>query len=69
LGNIGNGKDFATLLKNPLTGDDPGYEYAQPPEGTTVGQAVPIIYQLRGGKRDSSLAVGYANGSVDVPKP
>jgi hypothetical protein len=64
---IGNGKDFATLTKNPLTGDSPGYEYVKPPEGTKPSEHVVILYQLRAGKRDSSLSVGYANGAVETP--
>ena len=58
---------FRELLKNPVTGDDPGYEYVKP-EGKLDGPGFDsqqvILYQLRDGKRDTSLKVGYADGSV-----
>lgn len=67
IGVIGNGKDYAALIRNPLTGDDPGYEYVKPGaegnESTTI-----VLYQLRNGKRDTSLPVAYANGSVAEAK-
>ena len=63
LGVIGNGKDFATLTKNPLTGDDPGYEYAKPANPAASSTAI-LLYQLNRGKRDSSLPVAFADGSV-----
>ena len=44
-----------------MTGDNPGYEYVKPADNSA--DAV-ILYQLRGGKRDLSLAVAYADGSV-----
>ena len=54
---------------NPLTGDTPGYEYVAPTEFNESGYPVDtentvVIYQLRNGQRDTSLPVGYANGSV-----
>lgn len=64
---IGDGKDYAELLKNPYTGDDPGYEYEKPADAHAIE-----LYQLRGGKRDLSLPVCYADGSVrekDSPGP
>jgi len=39
LGPIGGGKDYATLLRNPLTGDDPGYEYVTPPASRRASAA------------------------------
>jgi hypothetical protein len=63
LGPIGHGKDYATLTANPLTGDNPGYEYVKPkddaPSATTI-----VLYQLRGGKRDETLKVAFKDGSV-----
>ena len=52
------------LITNPVTGDKPGYEYVKP--AADSANAV-ILYQLRGGKRDLSLAVGHADGSVSHP--
>ena len=65
---VGGASVFAKLMKNPLTGDDPGYEYVRPKgrhsdPGFHASQQV-ILYQLRGGNRDTSLKVGYADGSV-----
>ncbi|MGA2065057.1 MAG: hypothetical protein ABSG86_08810 [Thermoguttaceae bacterium] len=63
LGPIGHGKDYAALTANPLTGDNPGYEYVKPkddaPSATTI-----MLYQLRGGKRDETLKVAFKDGSV-----
>ncbi len=61
MGVIGKGKDFAALMANPLTGDNPGYEYVKPKDG---GTAPVVLYQLRGGKRDESLPVAFRDGSV-----
>ena len=59
---------FVQRLKNPVTGDDPGYEYVPLPSGYTLGDKHPrtviVIYQLRNGKRDNSLPVGYLDKSV-----
>jgi hypothetical protein len=60
-GVVGMGKDFATLIANPLTGDNPGYEYVKPKD---KGLNNIVLYQLRGGKRDNTLSVAYADGSV-----
>jgi hypothetical protein len=51
--------NFDQLIKNPVTGDNPGYELAQP----TVERHV-TMYQLRNGKRDTALDVLYVDGSV-----
>ena len=53
--------DFATVTKNPVTRDDPGYEYVKP---TGDDPRTVILYQLSIGKRDTTLPVGYADGSV-----
>lgn len=55
------------LMTNPVTGDDPGYEYVkpQPDSDGNVEPRTIILYQLRGGSRvedPDELAVGYANG-------
>jgi len=55
------------VMTNPATGDNPGYEYVKPKGNWSAsdfdGEQV-ILYQLRDGKRDTSLKVGYADGSV-----
>ena len=61
MGVIGKGKDFAALMANPLTGDNPGCEYVKPKDG---GTAPVMLYQLRGGTRDESLPVAFRDGSV-----
>lgn len=64
LGVIGKGKDFAALTTNPLTGDNPGYEYVKPPADVKSSAATIVLYQLRGGKRDATLPVAFLDGSV-----
>ena len=59
---VGGKEELARLMKNPLTGDDPGYEYAKPADPKTSN--TPVLYQLRGGQRDLGALVGYADGSV-----
>jgi len=61
IGVIGNGKDFATLIQNSLTGDNPGYDYVKLNGSDTSGV---VLYQLKGGVRDTSLPAAYADGSV-----
>ena len=57
--------DLDVLLVNPVTMDDPGYEFVKPPVGEGVSWSETIIlYQLRNGARDTSLPVGFADGSV-----
>ena len=54
-------------MKNPLTGDDPGYEYVKPngnANDSDFDSQQVILYQLRAGAQDDSLKVGYADGSV-----
>jgi hypothetical protein len=46
---------------NPITGDDPGYEYVKPAK---YDLDTVVIYQLRYGERDTSLPVAFADGSV-----
>lgn len=61
---IGGDKDFASIVKNPITGDDTGYEYVQPPETPESYASTVVLYQLRDGKRDETLSVAYLDGSV-----
>ena len=58
-----------TLLHNPLTDAQPGYDYVKPPETMTPakGGNTIALYQLRKGKRDKKLNVGYLDGSVREP--
>lgn len=60
--------DLGQLLANPVTGDDPGYEYVKPagPVEVIDPSRTVILYQLRGGQRDLSLSVGYADTSVQA---
>jgi len=54
-------------MKNPLTGDDPGYLYVKPPAGvleSSLVQRVVMLYQLRDGQKAEDLPVGYAAGST-----
>ena len=54
---------LAALMVNPVTGDNPGYEYVKPEDDEPSPEVV-WIYQLRNGSRDMSLPMGYADGSV-----
>lgn len=54
---------FAELMHNPITGDEPGYEYVSPPTDADPETTV-ILYQLRDGQRDAELRVGFASGRV-----
>ena len=49
-------------LTNPLTGENPGYEYVKP-EGDVTPKTI-VLYHLRDGQRAEDLPVGYADGSV-----
>ena len=52
-------EDIDSAMTNPLTGDSPGYEYVKPSDEKpeTV-----VLYQLRGGQRDTSLTATRADG-------
>jgi hypothetical protein len=63
LPDFSNGKDYAALIANPVTGDNPGYEYVKPKDDAP-GRTTIMLYQLRGGKRDESLPVAFMDGSV-----
>lgn len=54
---------FHEIIVNPHTGDDPGYELANPGGAYTGGHEA-MIYQLREGERDASLRVAYQDGSI-----
>lgn len=54
---------FDVLMRNPITGDNPGYEYVPPPENADLETTV-ILYQLQNGQRATDLRVGYADGHV-----
>ena len=60
-------KKLAELLKNPHTGDNPGYEYVKPTTARPDPKTI-LVYQLRDGKRDMSLPVVYADGKTGVHK-
>jgi hypothetical protein len=52
--------NYDQLIENPLTGDNPGYELVANPAGRN-----PVwMYQIRQGKRDESLDVLFADGTV-----
>ena len=54
---------FEQLMKNPVTGSDPGYEYVKPEDGADLKTTL-ILYQLRNGQRATDLKVGYADNRV-----
>jgi len=60
-------EELQQALHNPVTGQQPGYEYVKPPDwvrNTPLAERVVILYQLREGQRAHDLPVGYANGQV-----
>ena len=57
------GLDFEETVHNSFTGDRPGFEYVKPPNNCDPAITV-ILYQLREGQRDTSLSIGFADGSV-----
>ena len=60
------GDEYDDVMTNPVTGDTPGYEYVKPTSDDLekgLSKTV-VLYQLRDGKRDESLDVFYATGSV-----
>ncbi len=63
---VGGDAKLKELLVNPLTGENPGYEYVKPDDAYEKKHLAPILYQLRGGKRDESLKVGHADGMVGI---
>jgi hypothetical protein len=62
------GFELREMIHNSITGDIPGFEYVKPTGNSDPATTV-ILYQLRDGRRDTSLSVGYADGSVrEVPR-
>ena len=55
-------------LLNPITGDDPGYEYVKPPgDITSVHDSTTVLlYQLRDGEHDLGLDVCYRDHYVSL---
>lgn len=52
--------NYDQMIENPLTGDNPGYELVANPTGRN-----PVwMYQIRQGKRDETLDVLFADGTV-----
>ena len=54
------------VFENPVTGDNPGYEYVKPSgslEEIKSAETI-VLYQLRNGQRDASLAAAYLDGQV-----
>ncbi len=54
------------VFENPLTGDNPGYEYVKPPaplEEINAAETI-VLHQLRDGQRDRQLACAYLDGQV-----
>ena len=60
-------KPYDTLIENPFTGDNPGYEYVKPADGAAITETI-VLYQLEGGSRVTQGKVAYLDGSVrDAP--
>jgi len=67
-------EDFDALMTNPITGDNPGYQYFPPDntgaeesdenEGEGEENAQVVIVQLRNGKPDNTLRKLYSDGWV-----
>jgi len=55
--------NFEELMLNPVTGENPGYEYVQPSPDSDPETTV-LLYQLRDGQRDLNLEVCFADISV-----
>lgn len=67
----GEGGSFDRIMKNPLTGEFPGYEYVKPTTGylEVDPETVILLYQIRDGSQAKDLAVGYASGSIRDIRP
>jgi hypothetical protein len=66
---VGGGESFDRVIANPLTGDNPGYEYVKPPEDTPLTADPIIIYQLRNGQRDTRLTAFALDGTARSAEP
>lgn len=63
---VGGDDAYQKLITNPVTGDNPGYEYIKPkgrPGDDNYEHRQLILYQLNKGKRDQNLKAGYSDGS------
>ena len=63
---VGGEEAYQELITNPVTGDNPGYEYVKPaghPSDQDFDHHQVILRQLNGGQRDPNLEVGYSDGS------
>ncbi len=56
---------FEEMFENPLTGDNPGFEYVKPVNPTPD---TPVIYMLKDGERQTDAKIGYFNGSIRKPE-
>ncbi|MGI9445601.1 MAG: protein kinase domain-containing protein, partial [Rubripirellula sp.] len=55
-----------SVFENPLTGDNPGYDYVKPTaplENITAAETI-VLYQLHNGQRDRQLCCAYLDGEV-----
>jgi hypothetical protein len=60
-------KSYDTLIENPFTGDNPGYEYVKPADDASISDTI-VLYQLKDGSRVTQGKVAYLDGSVrDAP--
>lgn len=65
---VGGEESYQKLITNPVTGDNPGYEYVKPtgkPDDPDYDYHQIILYQLNKGKRDPNLKSGYSDGSFE----
>jgi hypothetical protein len=60
-------KPYDTLIENPFTGDNPGYEYIKPADDASISDTI-VLYQLKDGSRATQGKVAYLDGAVrDAP--
>ena len=65
---VGGEAAYQKLITNPVTGDNPGYEYIKPkgkPGDASYDHHQLILYQLNKGERDPNLESGYSDGSFE----
>jgi hypothetical protein len=55
--------DFEERMINPVTGDNPGFEYVKPSADANPKITV-VLYQLRDGLRATDLRVGFGDGHL-----
>ncbi len=65
---FGGEEGLAMLMTNPRTGDKPGYLYVKPAAQKMFQikhpDTVPLIYELRNGKKDPTGFIAYVDGHV-----